>query len=218
MADFAGALRAGDKRWNLICFVADAACDADLCAMLDLATKLLPGQSAEQDGRWCIRAEPLELRDVIVGDNGIQKFSPNWWPNAEPNFQCTSTVLGTTENPVVRLISLVPFAPYTNPVLRKASSRQSRSGVPYVIALDSSELPRAHERITKDLDRYFATWNHVSAVLIFEYRPWIGVAKKTWVISLHLNPAATDQVPHQLSFQATREPVSIDFVLSEASM
>lgn len=211
---FIGALQPGDVAWNVAGFIADASNSVDLAAMFEAAIALCPGQSAGDAGRWCVQAVALERRDDVVGAYSTELFGPAWWPSDEPNYFSTSTLIGATGNPVVLLRSLVPIASYTNPILRKATGRQKRPGNPYLIALDVSELPRAHERIVNDLIGYFKIWDHVTAVLLFEPRFYIGVERKVWVVSIHRNPSATIALPPHLAALSNRGKFSVDFTLS----
>lgn len=92
-----------------------------------------------------MKAVALEQRDEVVGTHSLELFAPDWWPSDEPSYFATGTLLGATGNPIVLIRSLVPLASYMNPILRKATSGQRRLGNPYLIAVDVSELPRAHE-------------------------------------------------------------------------
>lgn len=212
---FAGAVQAGDFAWNLVGFIADASNSIDLSAMLDATINLPLGQSAEDAGRWYVRAVALEQRDEVVGAHSTELFGPGWWPSNEPSYFFTSTLIGTTCNPVVLLRSLIPLASYTNPILRKATGGQRNPGNPYLIAIDVTELPRAHERIVNDLIGYFEIWDHVSAVLLFEPRFYIGVERKEYVVSIHRNPTASIVLPPQLAVLSDEGRFSVEFTLSE---
>jgi hypothetical protein len=214
LSAFMGALQPRDVAWNVTAFIADASNSEDLAAMFEAAIVLQPEQSAEAHDKWYVRAVPLSLRDDVVGAHTVELFGPTWWPNNEPNYFSISTLIGSTGNPVVQLRSLVPLASYMNPILRKASSGQGRPGNPYLIALDVSDLPRAHERIVVDLRGYFEIWRHVSAVLLFEPRFYIGFERKEWVVSIHRNPGADISLPEYLAAVGIeRRP--IDFTLTE---
>lgn len=211
---FTGALQPCDVTWNVTAFMADASNSKDLAAMFDAAITLQPNQSAEDYGRWYVCAVPLGQREDVVGANTTELFGPTWWPKNEPDYLSSSTLIGTAGNTVVQLCSLIPLTSYMNPVLRKASSGQGRSGNPYLIALDVSELPRAHERIVDDLHGYFEIWNHVSAVLLFQPRFYTGFERKEWVVSIHRNPYATVPLPGHLA-AVVQERCSIDFTLTQ---
>lgn len=214
LAAFGGALRASDVTWNLAAFMRDASNHTDLASMFDAATNLRPGLSAEEPGKWFVCAIELDRRDDVVGSSCTELFGPGWWPDDEPNYCVTSTLIGTVSNPVINLRSLVPLAPYTNPLLRKASGRQRNLGNPFLIAFDVTELPRAHERLVNDLNGYFEIWDHVSAVLLFEPRFWTGYEHKTYVVSVHPNPKAGIAIPHFLRQLPTGERFNVEFVIS----
>lgn len=213
---FVSALRPGDVAWNVVGYIADASQSGDLTAMFEAATILRPDQCVEEAGRWCVRAVPLARRDDVVGAHTKELFAPSWWPSSEPNYFASSTLIGATGNPVVQLRSLVPLASYMNPLLRKASSGQGRTGSTYLIALDVSELPHAHERIVDDLSGYFKIWSHVSGVLLFEPRFWIGADRKEWVVSIHRNFSASVSLPVQLAAIAGRGRKSIGVALTQS--
>ena len=195
VAAFVGALQPGDVEWHIVGFIADASAPAELAAMFEAAIKLRPGESAEVALRWHVRAVPLDRREDVVGAHSVELFRPCWWPANQPTFFSTGTLIGSGGNPVVLLRSLIPRASYTNPVLRKANSGQRREGNPYLIAVDVSELPRAHEQLGADLHGYFSIWEHVSGVLLFEPRFYLGASRKEWVVSIHRNPAAAIALP-----------------------
>ncbi len=211
---FAGALQPHDVAWNVIAFIADASNSKDLDEMFEAASILQPGQSAEVFGKWYVRAVPLSQRDDVVAAHVIELFGPDWWPNNDPSYGSTSTLIGSAENPVVQLRSLVPITSYMSPVIRKANSGQRWPGNPYLIALDVSDLPRAHERIIDELRGYFEIWNHVSAVLLFEPRFYIGFERKEWVVSIHRNPRANIQLPEHFN-TVEQERCSINFTLTK---
>lgn len=212
---FTGALQPGDVAWNVVGFIADASNPGDLAAMFEAGHALCPGQIAESTGRWYVQAVPLARRDELVGAHSTELFGPNWWPSDEPSYFSTSTLLGAIGNPVVFLRSLVPLASYMNPILRKATGGQRHPGNPFLIAVDVSELPRAHERIANDLIEYFKIWDHVTAVLLFEPRFYIGVKRKEWVVSIHPNPSATIGLPLPFAELSEQGRFSMQFTLSE---
>jgi hypothetical protein len=213
---FVGALQPGDVEWNVVGFIADASKSESVEALFEAATILRPDESAEDVSGWYVRAVPLGRRDEVVGAHSVEMFGPSWWPSDEPTYFSTSTLIGASGNPVVLLRSLVPLASYMNPILRKASSGQQRPGNPYLIALDVSDLPRAHERIVEDLRGYFTIWNHVSGVLLFEPRFYIGAERKEWVIFIHSNPSATIPLPTNLTELADRGRLPVGFMLTQS--
>lgn len=213
VSNFIAALQAGDVEWHIVAFIADASIPQDLDAMFDAATRLQPEQCAGEPHRWFVSAVPLSMRDHVVGSQAME-YKPDWWPSSEPSFNSTSALIGAKGDPVVLLRSLIPAASYRNPVQRKAESGQARQGNPYVIALDVTQLPRAHDRIGADLKGYFEIWSHVSAVLLFEPRFFTGYGHKQWMISIHRNPFATIALPEH--FHAVCEqPYPLSYTMTE---
>lgn len=211
LENLAGALVAGDVDWNVICFFADASNAGDINAAFNAAIGLSPYEIKEEHGHWAVRAVPLEQRDDVVR---AKMFAPEWWPSDEPDFSVTSTLIGTKSSPVIAFRSLIPMASYMNPIRSKADRSQGNPEHPYLIALDTSEMPRAHERIIGDLNSYFANWNHVSGVMLFESRFWVGVESKEWIVSIHANPHAHLSLPGGVARMADGKRHSVRFVLS----
>lgn len=214
VAAFSGALQPGDVAWHILGFIADASVSADVEAMFEAATRLRPDETSEVAGNWYVRAVPLDRRDDVVGAHSVELFRPSWWPVDQPTYFSTSTLVGSRGSPVVLLRSLIPLASYMNPLLRKASSGQRRAGNPYLIAVDVSDLPRAHERVVDDLRGYFSIWEHVSGVLLFEPRFYIGANRKEWVASIIRNPSATVALPSDLAKLADRGRFSVEVSLA----
>lgn len=213
--NFAGALHPSDIDWNLNCFMVDASNVDELTAVFNAAVELRPNEIKEEPGRWAVRAVPLEQRDNVLGVNANKMFAPEWWPSDEPSFFVTSTVLGTTSgSQVILLRSLVPTTSYINPIRNKADRYQGNLEHPYLIALDTYEMPRAHERIIGDLNSYFANWNHISGVMLFESRFSTLVGSNEWIVSIHANPHARLSLPEEVARMADGKRRSVGFVLS----
>lgn len=211
--DFVHALRPGDVDWHVACFVSDASDPKILAAAFDAAAKLIPGQQAEEEGLWSVTAVPLSERDDIVGGKSSELFGPTWWPQGESVFFSNATLLNGKGNPVVILRSLVPKASYMNPVLRKADHGQNTEGRPYIIALDASELPRAHERLPPDIEQNFPIWNHVSGVLIFTPLFYTSSNTKTFRFRLLANPYSDWPMPSQLINLAKDSLQELEFTI-----
>lgn len=216
LSDLAQALQAGDVSWNIVCHMADASNLDELYAVLDAATMLCPNESAEVTGRWTVMAVPLERREDVVSRSA--EFIPTWWPQTEPAFFVASTLLAGAETVSTHFGSLVPHASYLNPVLNKVNSGQHRPGHPYLIAVDTSDLPRAHERARQELVREFPVWEHVSGVLFFEHIFYVGLGRKVWIISLHTNPHALHPLPECVTNCGTHDRQTIVFHLSTRSI
>ena len=216
LGDLSSALQAGDFPWNIVCHMADASDHDDLYAVLDAATNLNPSESAEVYGRWNVVAVPLEQRGEVI--NGGKMFRPNWWPQNEPATFIGGTRIAGVGTVSTLFCSLIPHTSYRNPVLKKVNSGQHREGHPYLIAVDTTALPRAHERAREELILDFPVWQHVSGVLFFESRFYIGLGRQEWVVSLHKNPHALLPLPDCIALRGTHQPQSIVFHLSPRSI
>jgi len=211
---FAGAIQAGDFNWHLICFFADASNSDDMNAVFEAAMNMKAGESTQVDGRWAIRAVPMNRGADVVGGNTVELFAPVWWPAHQPVYFSTSSQQSPADCPVVYIRSLYPETSYKNAVMRKADSGQRRKDSPYLIALDASQLPGAHDRIKDDLDGYFPNWNHVSAVMVFDTVFLTGIRQKSWRVSLYRNPDATMLLPNELLDLTGNNRQAIDFEMA----
>lgn len=216
LQQLSGALRPGGLPWNIIAFTADASNPKILSAMLEAATNLTPGQSSGEDGEWFLNVVAEDQREEVTGAFAVELFRPSWWPRDQPAYFASSVLVGAPGNPAVVLRSLIPKASYANPIRRKAASRQRLESNPYVIALDVTDLPEAHERISIDLSGFLELWDHVSAVLLFQPVFYVGADKKEFLVSLHLNPAAKLILPTELASFGSRGKMTIEFKLGES--
>jgi hypothetical protein len=212
--DFVQTLRPGDLDWHIVCFVTDASDPEILAAAFDAAIGLQPGQSREESNCWFVRAVALEERNIVVGGQVAELLGPDWWPKDEPTRFSNSTLINGKGNPVVSLRSLYPETSYMNPLIRKANHGQHTDGVPYIIALNASVLPRAHVRMKDEILLNFAAWDHVSGVLIYYPLFYTGAKKKIFKFHVFENPGATSAMPPELLCLANKEINDIDFKIS----
>lgn len=213
--NFVQALSPGDVDWHVDCFVADASNPEILSAVFDAAVNLKPGQEANQEGIWYVRAIPLSEYDAIIGGRSSELLVPQWWPDHEPTFFSSSTLLNSKGNPVVAIRSLAPETSYLNPIRRKAEYGQHTSGKPFLIALDASELPGANKRLQIEIEKNFDLWDHVSGVLIFN--PWFYLSSKTKAYNFRLitNPHATHPLPGAIRILSEKLSNELKFKIYE---
>ena len=211
LANFADTMKPSDIDWNLACFMADASDSQELNDAFYAAMCLEPGRSVGVDGRWKVVAVPLDQCPEFVSQ--ADSFAPDWWPIGAPGYWANSILLGAAVAPSIVVRSLVPIIRYIEPIRRKAERSQGRKDRAFLIAMDSTELPRAHDRLPPELEGFFPQWTHVSGVLIFEERFWSGGEKKAYLYSMHPNPHADISLPADLS-RLTREVHIEEFVLS----
>ena len=187
--------------WNIVCFLADAANELDLKSALDAATLLGPNDHVDDyRKRWAVRAIPLDREVGVREPDPVRSLAPEWWRPDEPNIEITSVLSKhlALESPVISVRSQISSAAYLNALERSAIGQAAPAEHPYLIAVDVQDMPHGHERIVTRLNDQFSSWNHVSGVLLFEPRFWIGLEQKEWLYSVHLNPAATRPIPRQM--------------------
>jgi len=200
--------------WHFLCFVSDASNPEILAAAFDSAVKLIPGQQAEEEGLWSVEAFSLTERDKIVGWQNTELVEPSWWPQGEPVFFATETLLNNKGNPVVMLRSLVPQTSYINPIERKANHCQHTEGVPYIIALNASDLPNANERLQQYIEENFPIWKHVSGVLIFGPLFYSTSRTKAFQFRIFSNSNADYPMPNQLICLSKDLKHILEFIIS----
>jgi len=209
--DFASSLRPSDVAWHIGCFFADATDLEDLGRAFDAAASLKPGEAAGVEGRWAVVAVSTEATIEFV--SAYRSYLPRWWPSDEPTFQSNSVLLGGPASSSIVLSSLIPLSRYIGPIRRKAERPQGRVGRALLIAMDATQLPRAHARLKPELEGYFPLWDQVSGILIFDPRFWAGAERKSYVWSIHPNPHARIPLPDEFS-RLCGEVHTSDFHLS----
>lgn len=191
-------VKARDFDWHLLLLFSDATDDVSLQGAIDAVTSLQPGHEAGVFGRWYARAVSPNDREILAGGEAVEQYAPDWWDSTDASAVAINTVIGARFSPYVMIQSLYPKVAYINPIQRKADRNQRDSKNPFVIAIDSYALPRAHTRVAHELRNFFPIWKHVSGVFLFDYRPWYGFDNKQWVVSFYENPHAEIQAPKEL--------------------
>ena len=184
--------------WNIVCFLLDAANEIDLKSALDAATLLGPGDHVDDyRKRWAVRAVPLDRQAWVHERDPARSLAPEWWPPDEPSIEVTSVLskhLGF-ESPVISVRSQISSAAYMNTFEKSVTGREPPTEHSYLVAVDVQDMPHGHERIVTRLNEQFASLKHVSGVLLFEPRFWIGLEQKEWLYSVQHNPYATRPIP-----------------------
>jgi hypothetical protein len=175
------------------CFAIFVAVDLTQKVLDDIVTAVIQGKPGEQRGVvdcWAVTVGDLAEGDRYVGGEGFGSLAPDWWRKlGGPSFFVIMRQIGGATTPVVNVVTKVPVAAYLNPIRRKADAPQRTGDFPYIIALDTSELPGADGRIRTEFETFYSQWPHVSAVLL--YQPIFPVApKRWWRAHLIRNPVA----------------------------
>lgn len=159
--------------------------------IIDAIAAIDNGSRLERPGKWAVVADEPQYRAPYTGGDAERQIKPSWWADG-PSFRVVSTRLGGEHSPVTSLSAKIPLADYLNPIRRKAERPQRSAAIPYVIALESTQLPDAARRIPHQLSGFFPLWSHVSAVLVFV--GLFGVNSYTWKCSLIRNPTASNPI------------------------
>lgn len=184
------------QQFHIVIYSKEPPSNEECMEILNAIVTLVAGSHIEKPESWLVHALPLEKRDLAIGGENSEILKPKWWPNDEPSFFVNSTFISSSAiPPVVRMVCGIPVLSYMNPIQRKADRSQRRSGTPYLIVMDASQLPGAHGRISKELYDALTMWDHVSAIILISNRFYCGVEKKCWEISVFINEAATHKLP-----------------------
>lgn len=159
--------------------------------IIDAIASVDNGSRLERSGKWAVVADEPQHRTAYTGGDAERQIRPSWWEDG-PNFGVVSTRLGGEHSPITSVRSQVPLADYLNPVRRKAERPQRSAKIPYIIALEATELPDAARRLQPQLSGFFPLWPHVSAIMVFG--SIFGINNYSWPCALLRNPAADQPV------------------------
>jgi hypothetical protein len=178
--------------------VLDLLSDAEQRDVVQAASKLNPGSSAELQDRWHVQVQPMPPRDPrIVFTAGAPTVRPSWFPAkiAIP-FTMHGLVAGPDETaPIPRLFIYwgLTTEAYINPVEKKASRFQGSGNRPFIVAIDISSLSGARTIYEQILPDYFTIWDNISGVLAFEFLSDF-VSKVFWTWQFFCNPGAKNPI------------------------
>lgn len=193
--DFIGSIRPGDLDYDIAFFFVDVNNALHRTQAFDAAMALKAGEFATDEKYWLVTT----FHDSNENDfhSRLVALQPSWWPESTASLFATGCCIGSQPR-YVYFKSAVPKADYINPIRRKAEKFQGTAGVPFLVALESSNLPNVYEQIEYEIAPYWELWDHVSGVLVFEPRFWIVGTHKSYMWKLLRNPHATNPLP--LSF------------------
>jgi hypothetical protein len=89
-----------------------------------------------------------------------------------------------------------PYESYINPVMRKANFPQGTAGIPFLIALDVSNLPGAFTELPRAVAGFLPIWQVVSGILPFNQ--FVHPERVGWQWRLLRNPYAAVPLPDAL--------------------
>jgi len=199
LAELAGALRPSDIEGDLLLILQDASNVTDVNELFEASYHLRPGESAEREGRWFACA--VQTGEMGVSNESTEALAPAWWAG-RPCLRTNSILMDGTNQvkPTVLSFSQPPPACYQGPITRKANSGQGRSGHPYLIAVDMTEVLGWQKQVDNYIAENFPIWRHVSGVLAFERRFWSWPsAEKLYLSKMYINEHAQFPLPQQLA-------------------
>lgn len=210
-------LRPGDFAWHLVCHLSDASdFDEDLNDIVDAALRLRPEQRDGRPGRWLLVAVAAERQDDVARCS--PEFMPDWWPRGRVVEVVGGTLIKGQLSFSVQLNCLLPVVPVENTLRNKVDRPQCRGDQPYVIAIDTSEVPHGIRNTRSFVLQSLPDWPHVSGVLLFDSRYYIGLGRKQWGVLFIANKEADHPMPASLAGHATGEERDVTVHLAYRSI
>lgn len=199
LADFIGSIQPGDLQHDIAFFFADVNNAMHRSQAFDAAMALKPGEVVSCEKCWLVTT----FVDSVETDfhTKLAALQPPWWPKSSASFVATGVRTGFPSR-YVYFKTAPPTADYINPLRRKAEKFQGTAGVPFIIALESSNLPNVYLQIENEVEPYWQLWEDVSGILVYEPRFWTVGTHKSYVWKILKNPYASKPLPLSL-------PVSI---------
>lgn len=188
-----------DRDFDVVIDLADPTIPEDRDAILTTAKTITSGQTEEAAGRWRVRAQEI-TREPTVLYTGGQDPRPSWWSVDQARcFVFKGYVAGPDTHrapPQVRVCFGVAYDSYVNPIMRKANSPQGTTGLPFLVAVDISELPGAFRELPRVAAGLLPFWKAVSGILLFH--EVTGMDRVGWLWRLLGNPHAEVPLPERL--------------------
>jgi hypothetical protein len=98
--------------------------------------------------------------------------------------------------PQVRICFGVPYVSYVNPIQKKSDSPQGTKGLPFLVAVDITDIPDAFKEIPRAVEELLPFWTGVSGILLFQ--SVISSDRVGWIWRLIKNPYAEVPLPEEL--------------------
>lgn len=197
--NLANALFQADRDFDLVIDLADPTAPEDRDAIQATAKTITSGQTEGVPGRWEVRAQEVTREPTVLFIGG-QDPRPPWWSADQARcFVFQGQVAGPDTHrapPQVRVCFGVPYDSYVNPIMRKADSPQGTAGLPFLVAVDISDLPGAFREIPRAVAALLPFWKAVSGILLFH--DMTGVDRVGWLWRLIRNPHSVVPLPEAL--------------------
>lgn len=193
--------------YHLIVYFLDSLSEDEAEAIVEAASKLSAGSSAETPGRWYVRVGPQTCESTSIK---LSTTAPSWWPKqyATPGSFGGTFMLDSerVKRSSIQVQWGLSDKAYRNPIERKASRSQHSGERPFVIALDATQMPGALGWYGDNLAEDLPLWDHVSGVLVFRSEI-LMVESLGWTYRLFQNPEGKHPLPR--SFLQQAEPRSL---------
>ena len=187
------------RDWHLLIHLADLPKYDDQNRIIDAVLDLTAGQRFDIEGVLQVYAVPLDEGEALAGGPELEKLRPVWWKGDGPTLN--SSALSICDVPAntrrLRVSAMMPFVTYFNSIEAKVWSGQRDKDNPYVIVVDQSSMPLRHKILYDQLSERFIEWDHVSAIVLFDWRPYY-LRSYCWKLSVHINPRAILAAPAPL--------------------
>ncbi len=191
------------RDWHTLIHLGEIPGEATQEQIVDAVLELTPGQTAGVEHAWHVQAVPPGQGDALTGGAGLEELRPEWWIDDGPTlFVSGLTLSSNPENTRrLRICAKLSFVSYYNSIERKVQSQQRDPSNPYVIVVNQGAgraMPMRHNRLVQELAGYLPLWDHVSAILLFDWRAY-PLGPFCWKLSLHINADARIPAPEALS-------------------
>jgi hypothetical protein len=218
VSDLAPALWREDRDFDLVADLADPTIREDRETILGMAPGVTLGRVEGVPGRWQLRAEPI-TRTPTTFLTGRVDERPAWWAASDARcFMVHAMVAGpgAARAPAqVRVYYGVPYNSYVNPVLAKANFPQGLAELPFLLAVDVSELPGAFRELPRVVADFLPNWQRVSGILLFD--EILGADRVGWMWRLLKNPHAFVELPETLCSGRADLPGQMETVVQLAN-
>jgi hypothetical protein len=204
-------LSALSSPYHLVVYFLDSLSEEETDAVVAAASTLSNGSSGETLGRWYVQVGPQTCNTESIE---LSTNAPTWWPKqyaAPGSFGGTFTLDGVrVKRSSIQIQWGLSDKAYRNPIERKASRSQHSGELPFVIALDATQLPGALGWYGQNLADDLPLWDHVSGVIVF--RSEIRIVESIgWSYRLFQNPKCTHPLPRAFLQQVESGKLIVPF-------
>jgi hypothetical protein len=197
--DLTKTLFKADRDFDLVVDLVNPTIFEDREAILAVAKTITSGQDVGSPGRWQLRAKAITRNPTVLFTGG-QNQRPTWWPVDDARCSVFHGYVAGLETqhapPQVQVFFGVPYDSYVNPIMRKANFPQGTAGLPFLVAIDISNLPGAFSEMPRAVTGFLPLWKALSGILLFHNL--MGIDRVGWLWRLITNPYADVPLPESL--------------------